>query len=943
MGGLALHLLGSPLIRLDDGPAHFDTRKATALLAYLACTGHAHTREALAALFWPEYADARNALRRTLSTLQHALGPGWLDAGRDRLALANRPDLWLDVAVFERMTDPAADRNALTEGLALYRGDFLAGFTLRDSMAFDEWQLFEAERLRQRCASGLERLTLLHAEAGDTRAAIDTARRRIALDPLHEPAHQVLMRLYLATGQRTAALRQYRVCAQRLEEEFGATPSDETVRLYEAIQAATSPSALPTFVTPSTLYGEAPTRSLPDAPLAGPPLVGREGEQAQLRTLFGNATSGGFAAITGQPGIGKTRLAEDLLALARQAGAGTLVARCYDGESTLAYAPVAALVRSALGTLERAERLAALPVSRLTEVTRLVPDLARHGDATALQPLTGPEARRRFFEAVADLLFAATAGHAPGVLFVDDAHWADGASLDVLAFLARRLYGHPVLLILTWREEEVPSGHPLRALLGEARRTGPAELVQLEPLSAAAVATLAHTDDASLSPALLARLYDESAGLPLLVVEYLAALREGGLAPEERLWPLPGRARDLLEARLRPLSEAARALLAAASTIGHAFDLPTLCTAVGVTEDAAVDALEELLARGLITEATATPLRYSFSHERLRTMVYERISRARRQLLHRRVAAHLAALLAGGPRPGLSAQVAYHASSAGEHALAAAHHRIAGDEARALAANAEAASHYAAALEGGHPEAAILHEDLGDLLALGGNYADALRHYGTAQAHGATNYAVARKTGELHHRLGAWDAAEAQFAVALAAPEACSAERARASAAWSLTARRRGDLAAAARLAREALALAEASRDPRALARAHGAAGALAAHEGDQARARNHLERGLALAEQVDDPETQVSALNSLALALAETDPARAIALAEAALGLCLARDDRHRAAALHNTLADLRHAQGDREASMAHLRKAVALFAAIGHDQPEIWMLTEW
>jgi len=933
---LALALLGSPQVTLDGVPVRFDTRKAVALLAYLACTRRRHSREALAALLWPDYAEARNALRRTLSTLQRSLGEGWLDVGRDQIAIAARSDLWLDAAAFEAGAREASGREELAAATGFYRDDFLAGFTLRDSPAFDEWQFFEAERLRQQLASALERLAELHAVAGAYDAAIEAARRRLALDPLHEPAHRDLMRHYAVAGQRAAVLRQYRACARALEQELGIAPSDETVRLYEAIRVAPALAPRPPAI-PELLPAAPPC---PD-PGAGAMLVGRANERARLRAVYAAARTGALAALEGQPGIGKTSLAEDLLALARAGGGTTLSARCYEGEAGLAYAPVAVLLREAVAALERVGALAGLPADQLAEAARLVPALARRPNIPAAPPLAGPDARRRFFEAVADLLLTACAGAAPGALFVDDAHWADSASLDLLAFLARRLRGRPALLLLTWRDEDVPRGHPLRALIADARRVSSSELLTLRGLDAAAVGELAR--GTLVEGALVERLYQESEGVPLFVVEYLAAMREAGPPSPEAPWPLPLRARDLLEARLRPVSEPARQLLAAAATVGRAFDVATLCAAAALSEEAAVDLLEELLARGLVVEVSAAPLRYAFGHEQLRALAYEQVSQMRRRLLHRRVSAHLVTLLAAAPQPRLSAQIAYHAAAAGDVPLAAAHHLLAGDEARALAANAEALAHYRAALEGGHPEVAALHEALGDLLALAGDYPGALTHYGAARAAGGPAFVIARKTGEIHHRLGEWDAAQAQFASALADLHAALPERARLLAAWSLTARRCGDLAEAARLAAEALTLAEAAGEPRALARAHGAAGALAVQEGDQARALAHLERGLVLAEQVDDPETRVSALNSLALALAETDSLRAIALAETALGLCLARDDRHRAAALHNTLADLRHARGEREASLAHLRAAVALFAAIGHDQPEIWMLTEW
>lgn len=141
--------------------------------------------------------------------------------------------------------------------------------------------------------------------------------------------------------------------------------------------------------------------------------------------MYALARTGAVAVIEGPPGIGKTRLAEEVLATARAARALVFEARCYAGEAGLAYTPVAALLRETTDALERASQLAALPPDQLAEVAWLVPALNRRAGVAAVPPLAGPDARRRFFEAVADLLLAACAGSAPGVLLIDDAHWAD--------------------------------------------------------------------------------------------------------------------------------------------------------------------------------------------------------------------------------------------------------------------------------------------------------------------------------------------------------------------------------------------------------------------------------------------------------------------------------------------------------------------------------------
>ena len=172
MPQLTIRLLGAPGIARDGAPVAVDTRKATALLAYLAVTGRSHAREALAALLWPEYDDehARAALRRTLSTLRAALGEPYMAIDRETVGLIPGTGLWVDVTEFRARLaacrthgHPAADvchacLAPLAEAAALYRDDLLAGFTLRDSAEFDDWQFMQAETLRGELGEALEKL-----------------------------------------------------------------------------------------------------------------------------------------------------------------------------------------------------------------------------------------------------------------------------------------------------------------------------------------------------------------------------------------------------------------------------------------------------------------------------------------------------------------------------------------------------------------------------------------------------------------------------------------------------------------------------------------------------------------------------------------------------------------------------------------------------------------
>src|SRR5512146_897400 len=195
MSCLTIRLFGSPEIELAGRPVETDRRKAVALLAYLAVTGVPQSRDALAALFWPDFDSSRAYayLRRTLWELGQALGDGVVAAERDLVRLATQADAWIDVREFQELLAPGAAGDLvarLSEAAALYRGDFMAGFSLRDSPGFDEWQLAQAENLRQQLAEGLELLSRTCAAQGEADAAVAHARRWLALDSLNEAAHR---------------------------------------------------------------------------------------------------------------------------------------------------------------------------------------------------------------------------------------------------------------------------------------------------------------------------------------------------------------------------------------------------------------------------------------------------------------------------------------------------------------------------------------------------------------------------------------------------------------------------------------------------------------------------------------------------------------------------------------------------------------------------------
>jgi len=253
MAELRVSLLGAPLIEVGRARVETDTRKATGLLAYLAVSGRPQRRATLAALLWPEADEqkARGALRRTLSVLRSALGDRWLDAEGETIDL-QRTGVRVDVAEFHR----ALREGRLADAVALYRGDLLQGFSLRDSPAFDDWQAEQSDALRADYVDALSQLAASAEREGELSAAIGYAKRRLTLDPLHEPAHRDLMRLYARSGDRAAAIRQYHEATRVLDQELGVAPVAETRALHGAIEAGTLGDAPPAGVTTAAAVGD---------------------------------------------------------------------------------------------------------------------------------------------------------------------------------------------------------------------------------------------------------------------------------------------------------------------------------------------------------------------------------------------------------------------------------------------------------------------------------------------------------------------------------------------------------------------------------------------------------------------------------------------------------------------------------------------------------------
>ena len=968
MSRLALHLLGAPYIECDGALVSLDTRKALALCAYLAVNSGYQARDALAALLWPEsdQTAGRGALRRTLSVLNAALEGVGLEIERE--AIAFNPDKvccdWhvLQGSLRECQTHghPAREvcidcLDPLQRAVEAWNGDFMAGFSLRDSAEFDYWQSRQAEHARRSYASVLQRLVQLRSEAGDYEDAVEIARRWLALDALNETAHRQLIQLYAWAGQRELAIHQYRDCVRTLDQELGTPPLEATNMLYrqvleDRLEAPQPNAALSAVREISQVPAKSPVHAQ-----EGLPLVGREDALAQLEVAWAAVQQQDRAqavvCIEGEAGIGKTRLIEAFLE--SQSAGPSIIIHCYESEMDLAYAPVIRTLRAALA---QPDWLYTIGLPWLNELVRLLPDIVTYRPDLDYQPVVDSvAAQSRLIEAIAQAFDVLLDLDAPALLVMEDLQWVDHATLDFLSYYLRRQAPQAALHLLTWRSGRGESLDRLRAVLAEfARAGGAVEFVHLDRLDESNIQELAQS--AGVKDArLVERLYDESEGLPFFLVELLPLVLSGDFnaADADESWTLPRSTENLLRARLASIGESLRQLLGAASVIGRAFDDQILQECSGRSDEEVVDGLDALLAQGLLVanQGRSDPS-YDFFHDTLRRLVYDDLNTARRRLLHKRAAAVLLSRMGSQAKPSpFSSEIAHHLAMSGNEAEAARYYFDAGVYARHLFANYEAIHHFQMALAMYHPDAGPIYQQLGDVYLLIGDYGQAAQSYETALAHGSDAMIgpLEHAIGCVYHRTGEWELAENHFQRAL---DATVEQEASAQASilldWSLTAYNRKALDEAEDLAQAALDLSRVDDDPASLAQCHNIMGILARHRGDLELARQHHLSSLETATALGISTMEVAIRNNLALTLAaegQMDGAEAMLLR--ALALCEQQGDRHRAAALHNNLADLYHQVGQQDAAMEQLKQAVSLFAQIGDTVPtqnaEIWRLSEW
>jgi DNA-binding SARP family transcriptional activator len=671
MSSLTIRLLGPFWIWRDDKlipPEAWPTQKTKSLLKILITErGHLVPKERLMELLWSDLGptSAGNSLRVGISHLRQMLEPE-LERPADSTFILTRsqgycfqvrPDCWLDLDAFWAAVARGqhwAQRCRWGPAIAafrtaedLYHGDYLEEDT------YEDWAIRVRERTRQAYLDGLGQLAECQARIGEYRQAVATCEKVLARDPVRESVYRQLMVYQYRLGRRGQALRAYERCRKVLLEQFGANPMPQTQALHTDLLRA-EPLGAPLHFQRSPAPVEARPQSWP----ARLPFIGRDKEMAGLQDHLAAAMSGWgrLMLISGEAGIGKTRLVEEFLALAKAQGAQVLLGQCHEMERDLPYQPIRESLRPYLlrhlGP-ERARRILgpwAPHVARLVpEVKELVPDLP------ALEPLPPERDRQRLLTGLVQFC-RLLASRYPLVFFLDDLHWSDPSTLQCLHMLARRTAEARVLILGAFREEEIEPDHPLTVLDQHLTIERLSTHLTLQRLSPEAVTRLVaqKAHQAWDSQAFTQRLHRETEGNPLFLAELLHSLLEEGLLLEDEAgrWQpspgtdltdvtlgLPATVQTIIESRCQAVGEVARQILDTVAVMSRRFSYDLVEQVSDFEVDELLDGLDELLSRQLLRERPeAEQAAYEFTHHKIREAIYEGLSQARRSHLHRQVA-----------------------------------------------------------------------------------------------------------------------------------------------------------------------------------------------------------------------------------------------------------------------------------------------------------------
>ncbi len=803
MSRLNLYLLGPPRIERDGQPVRADTRKAIALLAYIAITGESHRRDALINLLWPEYDQTRGRtnFRRTLYALRKALAGDWLEVDGENVRLNPCADIWLDVDQFHRHLAECLSHGhvasdvcpaclpPLTAAVGLYHAEFLSGFSLKDSLNFDDWQFFQADALQSELASALERLVQGHSAQAAFESALKYAKQWLALDRSNEAAHYQLMRVYAWSGQRSLALRQYQECVRILEGELGIPPQESTTSLYHAILEGRAPGPPVGLELPRQAERElarpAVQAARDVAKASSPPLVAREREPAEaLRSVFvarerelvrlcgyldaALASRGRVVFVIGGPGRGKTALIQEFARRAQERSAdlifagGNCNAHTGFGDPYLPFREILGLLTGDVDAMWAAGAIAREHARRLWDsfpraveaLVTLGPDLIdtfipgkallRRATAYEAGRIGGPAAWRTQLEELVERraaiphdpnlhqsalfeqyarVMSALARERPLLLTLDDLQWADVGSIGLLFHLGRGAAAGRVLIVGSYRPEEVALGrggerHPLEPVVHEFQRTfGDITIDLAQAEGRLLVEEYLDSEPNRLSAGFRETLYRQTRGHPLFTVELLHGMqdREDLIQDAEGCWregptldweTLPARVEAVIAERIGRLDTASQEALRVASVEGETFTAEVLARVRSADEREMVERLSGHLERRhrLVRAQELQRLgarrlsRYRFRHILFQNYLYQSLDPVERAHLHEAVGRALEELC-GEETEQMAVTLAWHFQEAGIVDKAIGYLLRAGEQAKRSSANEAAIAHLTQALE----------------------------------------------------------------------------------------------------------------------------------------------------------------------------------------------------------------------------------------------------
>jgi DNA-binding SARP family transcriptional activator len=602
------------------------------LLAYLLLNrSRPSDRRRLAFIFWPEATEsaARRNLRQYLHHLRSALEPidpdnTLLLADGSSIQLNPQIEISLDVDTFQYETRPEASADEIEHALSLYSGDLLEDI-------YDDWCGSERERLRQVWLGTLDRYSQILQSTGNISAALTIIQEWVKAEPFDENAQRRLMSLYALTGERAKAIQTYHRFARSLDQELETEPLPETQALLQSIQNG---QTLVKLETPEALPSQRSTPKPRALTLPALPFIGRQNEIATLEAAYQQAAagSGRLVLVTGEAGIGKTRLLQEFLSL--HPDSSGLQSACYELDSMVPFAPLRQALENSplLDSFAKAQ----LPPPWATTLIPVLPELARQFPYASFPTHQTDGATLR--ESLVNLIIhlSETCPNPPLQLILDDLHWADTPTWELLASLTRRVLSTPLLIMGLFRVEDLPAER--QSLLRTIQRSDSLWTLDLPRLTSNETADLARhlNPKEARNSIFVQRLYQDTEGNPFFIVETVRAMQEtGGMQIPLPVTSIPNSIQRVIEARLDRLIPDSREALACAASIGRSFTYPLLQEILGDSSEDIITFIEEWLQRGLVHEGKQG---YDFRHDKFRQVAYAGLSRARREHIHGRIA-----------------------------------------------------------------------------------------------------------------------------------------------------------------------------------------------------------------------------------------------------------------------------------------------------------------